>query len=148
MDSKDKLFLQMVSHIAAIHQLHYDMTKGLPMEDITPQQYEILEFLSVKQPITLSEISECMGISMPNTSREIRKLAEKDLCEKIEDPEDRRKQYIRLAPAGEERMANAFGHMRQLFLQQLEHAPEEELARISEALDVLGATIFRTESKR
>ncbi|GMK46861.1 MarR family winged helix-turn-helix transcriptional regulator [Paenibacillus glycanilyticus] len=146
MDSKDKLFGQMVSHIAASHQLHYDMTKGMPMDDITPLQYEIMEFLTVKQPITLSEISECKGISMPNTSREIRKLTEKGLCEKIEDREDRRKQYIRLSTLGEEKMGMAFGHMRQLFLQQIEHVPEADLARISEALEVLGTTIFRANS--
>ncbi|SFE80840.1 DNA-binding transcriptional regulator, MarR family [Paenibacillus catalpae] len=145
MVSKDTVFRQMISHIAASHQLHYDMTKDLPMDDITPLQYEILEFLSVKQPITLSEISECKGISMPNTSREIRKLTEKGLCEKTGDGEDRRKQYIRLSSLGEERMGLAFEHMRKLFLQQIEHASDEEVARISEALDVLGATIFRNE---
>lgn len=145
MVSKDDLFRQMVSHIAASHQLHYDMTKGLPMDDITPLQYELLEFLSVKQPVTLSEISECMGISMPNTSRELRKLKEKGLCGKHEDPEDRRKQYVRLSPVGEERMDIAFAHMKKLFLRQLEHVADVELVRISEALNVLSATIFRTE---
>lgn len=146
MDSKDKLFRQMVSHITASHQLHYDMTKGMPMEDITPLQYEIMEFLTVKQPMTLSEISECKGISMPNTSREIRKLTDKGLCEKVEDPEDRRKQYIRLSSLGQERMGMAFGHMRQLFMQQIEHVAEADLVRISEALEVLGTTIFRANS--
>jgi Transcriptional regulators len=145
MVSKDRVFRQMVSHIAASHQLHYDMTKGLPMEDITPLQYEILEFLSVKQPITLSEISECKGISMPNTSRELRKLTEKGLCEKIEDREDRRKQYIRLSDSGMERMAAALEHMRGLFMQRVEQVSDEDLSRIAEALDVLGATIFRAE---
>ncbi|GLX70379.1 MarR family winged helix-turn-helix transcriptional regulator [Paenibacillus glycanilyticus] len=143
MDSKDKLFQQMVAHIAAIHQLHYDMTKGLPMEDITPLQYEILEFVTVKQPITLSEISECKGISMPNTSREIRKLTEKGLCEKVEDPEDRRKQYIRLSTVGEERMGMAFGHMKKLFMKQVDEMPEEQMSRMSEAFEVLGTTILR-----
>jgi DNA-binding MarR family transcriptional regulator len=136
----------MVSHIAASHQLHYDMTKGMPIGDITPLQYEILELLTVKQPMTLSEISDCKGISMPNTSRELRKLTEKGLCEKVEDPEDRRKQYIRLSMVGEEKMGMAFGHMRQLFLQQIEHVPEADLTRISEALEVLGTTIFRANS--
>ncbi|QKS48931.1 MarR family transcriptional regulator (plasmid) [Paenibacillus cellulosilyticus] len=143
MVSKEALFEQMVSLIASAHQLHYDMTKGLPMDDITPLQYEILEFLSVKQPITLSQLSECMGISMPNTSREIKKLTDKGLCEKIDDTEDRRKQYIRLSAGGEARMAESFAHMRGLFMQQVNDVSDTELAHISEAIKVLKSTLLR-----
>ncbi|CAM3538551.1 MarR family transcriptional regulator [Paenibacillus lupini] len=143
MASKEIVFQQLVSLIASSHQLHYDMTKDLPMDDITPLQYGMLELLSVKQPMTLSEISDCTGISMPNTSREIRKLTEKGLCEKTGDGEDRRKQYIRLSSLGEERMALAFDHMNKLFMQQVKDVSDEELSRISEALHVLGSTIFR-----
>ncbi|WP_224753962.1 MarR family winged helix-turn-helix transcriptional regulator [Paenibacillus terricola] len=143
MVSKEALFEQLASLIASAHQLHYEMTKDLPMDDITPLQYEILEFLSVKQPITLSQLSECKGISMPNTSREIKKLTDKGLCEKIDDAGDRRKQYVRLSASGEARMAESFTHMKQLFLQRVEGVQDAELTQMSEAIGVLRATVLR-----
>lgn len=143
MVSKETLFDQLVRLITSSHEMHYEMTKDLPMHDITPLQYEILELLSVKQPITLSQLSECKGISMPNTSREIKKLADKGLCEKIDDTEDRRKQYIRLSASGEARMAESMAHMKRLFMQRIEGVEGTELARISEAIGVLSATLFR-----
>ncbi|GMK37772.1 hypothetical protein PCCS19_08260 [Paenibacillus sp. CCS19] len=143
MVSKETLFEQLVSLIASSHQLHYEMTKDLPKDDITPLQYEILEFLLVKQPITLSELSECKGISLPNTSREVKKLTDKGLCEKLDDAGDRRKQYIRLSAGGEARMNEWMAHMKQLFLQKVEGAQDAELAQISEAIGVLKATLLR-----
>ncbi|USB32688.1 MarR family transcriptional regulator [Paenibacillus sp. YPG26] len=147
MVNKESLFQQLASMIASAHQLHFDMTKDMPMGDITPLQYEILELVSVKQPITASQLSECKGISMPNMSRELRKLKLKGLCEGIEDTGDRRKQYIRLSPLGEERIAAAFEHMRQLFMQRIEQIPDSKLAKISEAMGILDSTIFRAESE-
>lgn len=143
MVSKEVLFDQLASLIASAHQLHFEMTKDLPMDDITPLQYEILEFLSVKQPITLSQLSECKGMSMPNTSREIKKLTDKGLCEKLDDAEDRRKQYVRLSASGEARMAECFAHMKQLFMQRVEGAQDTELAKISEAIGILKATLLQ-----
>jgi DNA-binding MarR family transcriptional regulator len=143
MVSKETLFNQLAALIASAHQLHHEMTKDMPMPDITPLQYEILELLAVKQPITLSQLSKCKSISMPNTSREIKKLMDKGLCEKIDDVEDRRKQYIRLSASGEERIAEAFAYMRRLFMQRVEGMDESELVPISEAMGLLSATLFR-----
>ena len=47
-------------------------------------------------------------MSMPNTSRELKKLIEKSFIEKWEETEDRRKQYIRLSKDGEMIMNEAF----------------------------------------
>lgn len=145
MTTKETVFCQLASTIASAHQLHYDLTKDMPMDDITKLQYEILEFLSVKQPMTVSQISECKGISMPNMSREIRKLTEKGLCEKIGNPEDRRKQFIRLSEAGEDRVAVAFAHMRKLFMRRVEDISDTDLSKISEAMGLLESTIFRPD---
>jgi len=142
MVSKETVFQQTVTLITSAHQLHYDMTKNMPIQELTPLQYEILEFLAVEQPLMVSQISECKGISMPNMSREIRKLTEKGLCEKFGDAEDRRKQYVRLTKSGEERMAEAFQHMRNLFNHKLDNIPETELSKIFEAMKLLESTIF------
>lgn len=145
MTNKQAFFEQTVAFIASVHSMHYDMTKTLPLHGLTSLQYELLEFLAVQQPVTPSRISECMGISMPNTSRELRKLSEMGLCEKLTDATDRRKQHIRLTASGEKYMAEAFSHMQVELWKQLEDVDEGELERIAEAMALLQEKVFRTK---
>ncbi|UUZ92307.1 MarR family transcriptional regulator [Paenibacillus sp. P25] len=88
---KHALFNQFVAFTAAVHQVTDEMTKDVRSETVTLVQYKILEYLAIRQPLTLSQISDCLHMSMPNTSRELRKLIEKKLCVKVADSEDRRK---------------------------------------------------------
>jgi DNA-binding MarR family transcriptional regulator len=79
---------------------------------------------------------------MPNTSRELKKLSEKNLIEKISDSEDRRKQYIRLSKEGEMMMNEAFAIVESRFQSRLQHASKEDLAEIDRALDILQTKLF------
>ncbi|WP_110930734.1 MarR family winged helix-turn-helix transcriptional regulator [Paenibacillus bouchesdurhonensis] len=139
---KHALFQKFVVFIAAVHEISDHMTRDVKSEDITPLQYKMLEYITFNQPVTLSEISNCMHISMPNTSRELRKLSEKQLCDKLPDEEDRRKQYIRLSKQGEKMMSEAFGQVESRFAERVAHFSEEELQEIERALDLLQRKIF------
>ncbi|WP_055106316.1 MarR family winged helix-turn-helix transcriptional regulator [Paenibacillus ihumii] len=139
---KSELFQKFVAFVSAVHEITNHMTRDIRSEDITPLQYKMLEFISISQPVTLSKISECLHISMPNTSRELRKLSEKQLCDKVVDEADRRKQYIRLSKQGEEMMNEAFGRVESRFAERIAHATEEELQEIEHALDILRSKVF------
>ncbi|NOV02267.1 MarR family winged helix-turn-helix transcriptional regulator [Paenibacillus planticolens] len=139
---KDKLFQKFVVFTTAVHQIASDMTKDVRTEALTPVQYKILEYIAVSQPVTLSEISDCMHMSMPNTSRELRKLNEKQLCEKVTDAEDRRKTSIRLSKEGEALMSEAFQRIEAQFVQRLGTVSNEELKEIERALDILQSKVF------
>ncbi|KIL37096.1 MarR family transcriptional regulator [Cohnella kolymensis] len=139
---KNPLFHKFVAFTAAVHQVTHEMTKDVKFEAITPVQYKILEYIAISQPVTLSEISDCMHMSMPNTSRELRKLNEKQLCEKITDGEDRRKQFIRLSEKGEALMNEAFQRIESRFVQRIKNIPEAELKEIERALDLLHSKVF------
>ncbi|MDU0201043.1 MULTISPECIES: MarR family winged helix-turn-helix transcriptional regulator [Paenibacillus] len=136
------LFQKFVSFTAAVHQVTHEMTKDVRSESLTPVQYKILEYISVSQPVTLSEISDCMHMSMPNTSRELRKLSEKQLCEKITDTEDRRKQSIRLSKEGSAMMGDIFQQVESQFVQKIGNVTEADLKEIEHALDVLMRRVF------
>ncbi|BFT72746.1 MarR family winged helix-turn-helix transcriptional regulator [Paenibacillus sp. P36] len=136
------LFQKFVSFTAAVHQVTHEMTKDVRSESLTPVQYKILEYISVSQPVTLSEISDCMHMSMPNTSRELRKLSEKQLCEKVTDAEDRRKQSIRLSQEGSAMMGDIFQRVEAQFVQKIGNISKEELKEIEHALDVLMSRVF------
>lgn len=143
MEAKDLLFQQTVAFIASVHNVHYEMTKTMPLHGLTSLQYEIMEFLAIDQPLTPSQISECKGISMPNTSRELRKLTEKGLCERFDDPTDRRKQYIRLSAAGEKYIAEAFEHLKKELWGRLSGMDDREMQHIIAAMQHLQQTVFQ-----
>ncbi|MCD1258019.1 MarR family transcriptional regulator [Paenibacillus athensensis] len=131
------LFQQIVGLIAAIHRGTHEMTSTVKPDDVTPLQYQMLEYIWLHPLVTLSEISDCLHISMPNTSRELKKLTEKQLCEKIADNDDRRKSYIQLSPKGAALMGQAFRELEAQFARQWAGASPDELREIGQAVDVL-----------
>lgn len=140
---KQELFRQFVVFTAAVHQITDELTQGVRSEDVTQAQYKILEYISIKQPLTLSEISSCMHMSLPNTSRELRKLAEKGLCQKFTDPQDRRKQLFRLSGAGEVMMEEAFRRIEERFRALIGGIGDQELEELGLALKLLQDKVFR-----
>lgn len=143
--TQEAYFQQFLTFITSVHEVTYDLTKDIKPDDITPVQYSILEYIAVSQPVTLSQISECKHISMPNTSRELKKLTEKNLCEKFDVAEDRRKQFIRLSEAGQAMMNEAFQQIGNRFLSRLSDTSPEELEEINRALHLLQSKVFYQE---
>jgi len=86
----------------------FELSIGAKPDNITPIQYNILEYLYFSDRKNLSDISECMYLSMPNASREVKKLMEKDLVVSESDLKDRRKHYFYLTEAGKTLMEQAF----------------------------------------
>ncbi|MEX3622362.1 MarR family winged helix-turn-helix transcriptional regulator [Viridibacillus arvi] len=140
---KNALFNKWVSFTASVHSVTHELTKDAKSDSITPVQYNILESITVStEPVTPSEISDCLHLSMPNTSRELKKLIEKNLIEKVSDTKDRRKQYILLSKEGEAMMNETFKLVESRFLNRIKHASEEDLEDINRALDVLQSKLF------
>lgn len=140
---KSSLFHQFVTFTASVHQVTHELTQNVTVANITPLQYKILEYIKVSQPVTPTEISECQHMSLPNTSRELRKLQDQNLIEKWNDTEDRRKQYIRLSIEGEKMMEAAFACIEERFLQLIQHATQEDIKDIQHALSILEQKVFQ-----
>ncbi|WP_438445057.1 MarR family winged helix-turn-helix transcriptional regulator [Gorillibacterium sp. sgz5001074] len=136
------LFQKFVRFTTAVHEMTHDMTKGLPLDAVTPVQYKILEYIYVSEPVTLSQISECTGMSMPNTSRELKKLTEKQLCEKAAGGADRRKQDIRLSPRGHDLMNQVFRVIEARFAERTRSLTTAERTEVEHALEVLMKKVF------
>ncbi|MEB2279735.1 MarR family transcriptional regulator [Lysinibacillus xylanilyticus] len=142
MDKKE-LFNQFVAFTAAVHQVTHELTQNVKIDNITPVQYKILEYIKVSQPVTPTEISDCQHMSLPNTSRELRKLQERKFIEKISDTEDRRKHYVRLTEDGEKIMEEAFACIEERFQQLIQHASKNDLEDIHHALNILDEKVFK-----
>lgn len=139
---KQALFYKLVSFTSAVHRVTHELTKDAKSESISQVQYNILEYIAVSQPVTPSDISDCQNMAMPNTSRELRKLSEKHLIEKFNDPEDRRKQTICLSKDGETLMNEAFSTIESRFLERIQHASEADLEEINQAIETLQKKLF------
>ena len=139
---KPTLFNKLVLFTTSVHRVTHELTQNAKSDLITPVQYNILEYITVSQPVTPSEISDCLHVSMPNTSRELKKLSQKNLIEKINDNEDRRKQYVRLSSVGEDIMREAFENIESRFLARIQNSTQEDLKELEHALDVLQEKLF------
>ncbi|WP_028390692.1 MarR family winged helix-turn-helix transcriptional regulator [Bacillus cihuensis] len=141
MDKKE-LFYKLVSFTTSVHRVTNKLTKNAKPNSISQVQYNILEFIAVSQPVTPSEINDCQNMSMSNTSRELSKLSDKKLIEKINDSKDRRKQYIHLSQVGEVVMNEAFATIETRFLNRIQNASKEDLEEIERAIDTLQEKLF------
>lgn len=141
MDNKE-LFYKLVSFTASVHRVTSELTKNAKPNSISQVQYNILEYIAVSQPVTPSEISDCQNMSMSNTSRELSKLSDKNLIEKINDSKDRRKQFINLSEDGKVVMDEAFTIIETQFLNRIQTASKEDLAEIGHAIDTLQKKLF------
>jgi len=121
------------------------MSKDVKTDDITPVQYKIMEYLAVSPPALLSEISDCMNMSMPNTSRELKKLTEQQLVHKVVDTIDRRKYYIHLSEQGRAMMDEAFAQIYTQFEKRIEGVSDKELEEIEQALRTLQSKFFDSQ---
>lgn len=139
---KKTLFNKLVAFITSVNRITHEFSRDAKSDTTTPVQFNILEYIAVTQPVTLSQISQCQDMSMPNASRELKKLAENNLIEKIDDIEDRRKQFIRLSKDGEIMMNEAFNHIETKFLNRIKDVSEEDLKDIYHALDILHSKLF------
>lgn len=140
--NKDLLFKKFVFFMTNVHQLTTDISKSVKTEEITSIQYKILEYITVSQSVTITEISDCLHMSLPNTSRELRKLIEKSLCTKVPDTIDRRKYYIQLTGKGQAMMDEAFRNIQIQFEQRIKHLSDEELMEIDKAIELLQKKVF------
>jgi len=136
------LFQKFEAFTTSVLLVTHEMTRDVKSDAITPAQYRILKFIRVRQPVTLSQISDWLHMPMPNTSRELKKLCEKKLCEKFAVAEDRRKQNIRLSKEGEAMMHEAFKQIEVRFLQRIKDASDEDLEEINRSLEVLLSKLY------
>lgn len=140
--NEKQLFQRFVTFTASVHQLKHALTNDLRPSDLTPIQYNILEYISINQPVIPSDISECQQISMPNTSRELRKLMEKNFINKYADEKDRRKQYIVLSSEGKRVMDAVFHEIEGKWKKRIHSLSDEHIHEINTAMELLQKKVF------
>lgn len=124
-------------------QLSYELLEEIRPEGITPLQFKILQYLSRGESITLSQISCCLGMTVPNTSREVKKLSEKNLLQKSPDAQDRRVSFITLSPTGAELMMGTFAKLKKNISLRYAHLDSGEIEKVVKALGVISEKLLQ-----
>ncbi|WP_231512588.1 MarR family winged helix-turn-helix transcriptional regulator [Bacillus sp. MB2021] len=137
-----QFFQKFITFTASVHQLKHALTNDLRPTNLTPIQYNILEYISINEPAILSDISSCHQMSLPNTSRELKNLMEKNLINKFIDEKDRRKQYIVLSDEGKEVMKLVFHEVEQILKKRIDTLSGEQLQEIATAMELLQNKVF------
>lgn len=128
------------------NKLSYELLDEIKPGGITPVQFTILQYLSDGKPVTLSQVSCCLGISVPNTSREVKKLFAKNLIQKNPDEQDKRVSYITLSPTGAELMNAAFARLKKNISVRYSHLQSGEIDDVIKALALISEKLLRTPS--
>jgi DNA-binding MarR family transcriptional regulator len=110
-----KVLLRELARITMPHWMHLDLSMG---------QVRTLAALASHQPMNVSALAEKLGVSKPSASILVDQLVQRELAERTEDPDDRRRTLLALSSAGNDLVAE----LRQL-------APPDRMIRWLEAMD-------------
>lgn len=97
----------LLTYFGASQKTLFDLQQGTKPSDVTQIQYNILEYLYFADKSTTSSVAQCLYLSMPNTSREIKKLVDLDYIRREYDQKDKRKHYVLLSDPGKNLMNKA-----------------------------------------
>ncbi|MCA0925190.1 MarR family transcriptional regulator [Bacillus stratosphericus] len=136
-------FKEFVAFASTFSELKHAMMNKVKPSDLTTLQYLILEQLAVSEPLTPSEIADCQHMSLPNVSRELKKLHEKQFIDRQEDKDDKRKHVIMLSKKGRACMDKAFQQIESMLMDSLSSSDQNQMDDIVQALRLLNQTIFK-----
>ncbi|MCK5098849.1 MAG: MarR family transcriptional regulator [Desulfobacteraceae bacterium] len=139
---KNQFFQNIISFIGNVHASTHSLMKDARSNKITPQQHSILEYIFFNKAVTTSQVADCLNISLPNASRELKKLSRLELTVKETNEKDRRKTTISLSEPGQNLMLRTFERIQNNFWEQAGQLSEDEMRSIMSSMNVLEKMVF------
>jgi len=139
---KDHFFQTVINFIGNVHSSTHFLIKDARSNKITPQQHSILEYVFFSKEVTTSQVADCLNISLPNASRELKKLSKLELIVKESNEKDRRKSTISLSEPGQNLMLRTFERIQKNFWKQEGELSEDEMNSIISSMGVLEKKVF------
>jgi DNA-binding MarR family transcriptional regulator len=115
--------------------------------DLSPSQYEVLATISIRGRVRLGDLAAIEGLNPTLLSRIVGRLEDAGLVAREQDPDDRRVAHVSVTPAGGELHLRIRGERTDALAVALDALPQDELARIEEALPVLEALASRVRER-
>jgi DNA-binding MarR family transcriptional regulator len=105
--------------------------------ELTPAQAEVLDVLSLSQPVTLAELGRLLVCEAGSPSRLVDSLVRRGLVDRVPHEQDKRAVLIELTAAGRElaaRLEEATGRLTDEIANRLEPGDAEDLRRLLHVL--------------
>jgi DNA-binding MarR family transcriptional regulator len=116
--------------------------KDARSDKITPQQHAMLEYIFFNKSVTASQIADCLNISLPNASRELKKLSKLKIIDKKSHEKDRRKTTISLSDKGQNMMMQTFEKIQKNFWKLSGPLSEDEMKSILSSIKIIEEKIL------
>jgi DNA-binding MarR family transcriptional regulator len=110
------------------------------LRDLTMGQFRGLMMLAHEQPLAIGALGDRLGMGLPGASRLVDRLVAGRLVERYEDPLDRRRALVRLAPRAQVALEEMQQGRRQgggRLRRALARLPDAQLAQLREAMTAL-----------
>jgi DNA-binding MarR family transcriptional regulator len=110
------------------------------LQELTMGQFRGLMVLGHDQPLAIGALGERLGMGLPGASRLVDRLVAERLVERDEDPADRRRALVRLAPRGQAALEEMQQGRRQggrRLRRALARLPDAQLAQLREGMAAL-----------
>jgi DNA-binding MarR family transcriptional regulator len=118
-------------------------------QDLTMAQFRALLVLAHEAPLAIGALGEKLGVGLPAASRIVDRMVTDGLVERSDDPADRRRALVRLAPQGQEAI-DRIQQGRQSFQERVRRLllklPDEDLLDLKRVYQSLAA-IAREEPR-
>jgi DNA-binding MarR family transcriptional regulator len=104
---------------------------------LTVPQFRALAFIESKDGVSLSQVAEFVGLTLPSTSTLVDGLVKRGLITRETHPTDRRRLTLTLTTTGRQMMQAARKHTQAYLAEQLERVPDADRATITRAMALL-----------
>src|SRR5215203_4115434 len=119
-----------------------DLMQALNEVELSMSQFKTLAMLSRNDvELSLKEVAEAMGLSLPAASRAVDGLCQRRYVERREDEVDRRMKRVRISPAGADVIERVTAVRVAVIARFLEGLPEADRDRLADAIAPLLARV-------
>ena len=135
---RQQLTEQFVVLVEQINQcMHSRSLEEWPDLELTTLQIKTLTLLQYQGPQRMGSISTYLGSTVSSSTSIIDRLVDKNLVERIPDPEDRRVVICRLTPRGQESIEQFWRIGRMKVVELAERLSTKELETVVHAMELL-----------
>lgn len=139
--------MYLIEHILRFAHIYGKLESSLMLqtrpEAMTPLQYRLFLLLSDGASKTPGQIADCLNLSLPNTSRELRQLQALGLIQRSQDPVDKRSHMISLTEAGADLLETLCGELTTQMNGIFQDLSPAEIERMKGAFDDLSDILGR-----
>jgi DNA-binding MarR family transcriptional regulator len=110
-------------------------------------QLRSLAFLNRNPGASLSELAEHLGVTCATASATTERLVQRNLVQRIDDPQERRRVLLNLTDEGRHNLKQSQDQTRAHIAELLDHLTPEQISHIEEGLGLLKNVFEQTEIK-